>query len=50
MERGGRAAVEQFGYMSDNLSEIDYEPPGCSNPTNLEEDTAYLDSAASVSF
>ena len=37
--------------MSVNLSTNfkDDEPPGCANPPNTKRDTAYLDSAASVS-
>ena len=38
--------------MSLNLSsnDNDSEPPGCANPPNTKKDTAYLDSAASVSI
>ena len=36
--------------MSNKLNEIDFEPPGCTNPPNPEEDTAYLDSAASITI
>ena len=36
--------------MSNKLTEIDFEPPGCANPPNPEEDTAYLDSAASFTI
>ena len=33
-----------------NGNSKDYEPPGCTSPPNLEANTAYLDSAASVSI
>ena len=38
--------------MSLNLNSIDNdnEPPGCANPPDAKKDTAYLDSAASVSI
>ena len=36
--------------MSKNLVTIDDEPPGCANPPNPSSDTAYLDSAASVTL
>ena len=36
--------------MSNKVNETDFEPPGCANPPNSEEDTAYLDSAASITI
>ena len=36
--------------MSNKLNETDFEPPGCADPPNPEEDTAYLDSAASITI
>ena len=34
--------------MSNKLKNYDCKTPGCTNPLNVEEGTAYLDSAASI--